>query len=275
MSKVVLVTGGSSGIGGAIASFLANKGHHVFGSSRTVERQKQDVPFTFIQMDVTDSQSVEQALSVIAERHGRLDVLINNAGLGMAGPLESTSDEEARTIFNTNVFGVLNTCRQAAPLLRASQGVIINITSIGGVFGLPYRGVYCASKFAVEGISEVLSMELNPHGVKVVIVQPGDFKTNINANRINAAQIDRAIYPDFDVVLDQIHSEVKHAQDPVLIAKTVDKIIRSSNPKLRYRVATTTQRLSIWLNRVLSGRMFERMIARHYGIRPKGLKKVS
>lgn len=270
MSKVVLVTGGSSGIGRAIAAFLASRDYIVYGTSRSEQSEETDGRFKLIQMDVTDADSVHRALELITEAHGRLDVLINNAGLGMAGPIESTSDQEARTIFDTNVFGVLNTCRAAVPLLRQSQGKIINITSIGGVFGLPYRGIYCASKFAVEGISEVLSIELNPLGVKVAIVQPGDFKTNINANRLNAAHIDKTVYPEFDAVLEQIHSEVKHAQDPELIGRTIERIIRSSNPKLRYRVATPTQRLSVFLNRMLSGRMFERIITRHYGIRPKG-----
>lgn len=272
MSKVVLVTGGSSGIGSAIAAFLSSRGYIVYGTSRSAGKKSPNDQFELIQMDVTDTESVQQAIDLITQAHGRLDVLINNAGLGMAGPIESTSDEEARTIFDTNVFGVLNTCRAAAPLLRESRGTIINITSIGGVFGLPYRGIYCASKFAVEGISEVLSIELNPHGVKVVIVEPGDFKTNINTNRLNAAHINKEVYPQFDEVLEQIHDEVKHAQDPELIGRAVERIINSANPKLRYRVAPTVQRLSVLLNRILSGRLFERLIARHYGIRPKGRK---
>jgi NAD(P)-dependent dehydrogenase (short-subunit alcohol dehydrogenase family) len=265
MSKVILVTGGSSGIGLAIATALSNAGHIVYGTSRS----GQAIPsanFEMLQMDVTDEASIGEAMKTIVERHKGLDVLINNAGLGMAGPIESISDAEARVVFNTNVFGLLNMCRSAAGYLRASHGLVVNITSIGGVFALPFRGVYCASKFAVEGLSEALSMELSAHGVRVVIVQPGDFKTNINANRLNAMAIDREVYPTFDRVLEQVHHEVKFAQDPERIGKLLVKIVGSKRPKLRYRVATPLQRLSILLNRILPGRLFEGILAGHYGV---------
>jgi NAD(P)-dependent dehydrogenase (short-subunit alcohol dehydrogenase family) len=268
MSKIILVTGGSSGIGEAIARVLTQHRHVVYAGSRTV---RDDAPhkagFNQITLDVTDESSIQRAVDRIVAQHGRIDVLINNAGLGMAGPVENTSDSEARLIFNTNVFGVLNTCRICTPHLRASRGMIINITSIGGVFGLPFRGIYCSSKFAVEGISEGLSLELKPHGVRVVLLQPGDVKTNINANRINSAYVDHVAYPHFSTVLDQIHNEVDHALDPETIAINVAKIIRKRNPKLRYRVATPTQKLSIALNAMLPGRWFEKLISRHYGIR--------
>lgn len=268
MSKVILVTGGSSGIGKAIATILTMQGHAVYAGSRSVTDGKiQPLGVTFVKLDVTDEESIQRAVNQIIKNHNRLDVLINNAGLGMAGPLEDTSDNEARTIYNTNVFGVLNTCRICAPHLRSSRGMIINITSIGGVFGLPFRGIYCSSKFAVEGISEVLSMELKPHGVRVVLLEPGDVKTNINANRINSANVDHSAYPHFKSVLDQIHREVDHALDPETIALNVAQIILKQNPKLRYRVATPRQKLSIALNVLLPGRWFEKLISRHYGIR--------
>lgn len=267
MSKVILVTGGSSGIGQAIATQLAREGHTVYATSRK-SGSSQGLSFSMLQMDVTDQSSVNAAVQHIVTAHKRLDVLINNAGLGMAGPLESSSDQEARTIFDTNVFGVLNTCRAASQYLRETKGMIINITSIGGAFGLPYRGIYCSSKFAVEGISEALSMEMRPHGVRVVIVQPGDFKTNINSNRLNAASIDHSVYPEFEAVLNQVNTEVSAAQDTSVIAKAVARIVMKQKPRLRYRVATPLQRLSLFLNSVLPGRLFEGMLSRHYGIRP-------
>ena len=266
MSKIILVTGGSSGIGQAIAARLAGDGHVVYATSRK-KTPSSHLPFTLLQMDVTDHASVQSAVDSVVAEQGRLDVLINNAGLGMAGPLESTTDKEARIIFDTNVFGVLNTCRVASRHLRATKGMIINITSIGGAFGLPYRGIYCSSKFAVEGISEALSMELGPHGVRVVIVQPGDFKTNINSNRLNASEIDHSIYPHFQSVLNQVNAEVSSAQDTAVIGKAVSRIVAMQNPKLRYRVATPMQRLSLLLNSILPGRMFERILSKHYGIR--------
>lgn len=266
MSKIILVTGSSSGIGHAIASHLASVGHRVYGTSRSQSSKRPSEGFELIKMDVTNAEEVQEGIEAIVTLEGRLDVLINNAGLGMAGPLENTSDEEARLIFDTNVFGVLNTCRFASSHLRASKGYVINVTSLGGVFGLPYRGIYCASKFAVEGISEVMSMEMKPHGVKVVIIEPGDFKTNINRNRLNAQNVDMETYPDFQVVLNQIHQEVKGALDPHLIAKRVESILATSNPKLRYRVATPLQRFSVYLKRFLPGRRFERMLSKHYSL---------
>ncbi|WP_306643446.1 SDR family oxidoreductase [Sanyastnella coralliicola] len=267
MSKVILVTGGSAGIGKAVATYLSSKGHVVYGTSRSASEGMTEQGFRIVRMDVTDEATVQHALNLILDKEGRLDVLINNAGLGMAGPLESTSDAEAKEIFDTNVFGVLNTCRVATPALRMSKGNIINITSIGGMFGLPYRGIYCSSKSAVEGISEVLSMELWQFGINVSIIEPGDFKTKINDNRKVASNIDKAVYTNFDQALDQINREVAGAKDPILVAKTVERILKSKRPKLRYRVATPVQRLSVFLHKSLGGRTFEKLIAGHYGLR--------
>jgi len=264
--KVVLVTGGSSGIGQAIAQYLSEHGHFVYATSRN-PAQKMLGKVHMISMDVCDPNSVSHALKIIESEAGKLDVLVNNAGLGMAGPLESTSQEEAKEIFNTNVFGVLNVCRAAVPLMRKTGGHIINITSIGGRFGLPYRGIYCSSKFAVAGLSETLSMELRQFGIRVCILEPGDFKTNINNNRKVAKALNHELYPRFKQALEQVNHEVSSAQDPVLIAKQIEKIIFKRKPRLYYQVATPTQRLSVFLKRILPGRLFERLIMNHYNMK--------
>ncbi|MDG1159075.1 MAG: SDR family oxidoreductase [Flavobacteriales bacterium] len=264
--KVVLVTGGSSGIGQAIAQYLSEHGHLVYATSRN-PAQEMLGKVHMISMDVCDPNSVSNALKIIQSEAGKLDVLVNNAGLGMAGPLESTSQEEAEEIFSTNVFGVLNVCRAAVPLMRNGGGHIINITSIGGRFGLPYRGIYCSSKFAVAGLSETLSMELRQFGIRVCILEPGDFKTNINNNRKVAKAVDHEVYPRFKQALEQVNHEVSSAQDPVLIAKQIEKIIFKRKPRLYYQVATPTQRLSVFLKRILPGRLFERLIMTHYNMK--------
>lgn len=266
MSKVILVTGGSSGIGQSIAAYLAEKGHIVYAASRKVENQLEGNLRT-IQMDVTLEPSVKSAIQIIELNHGKLDALINNAGLGMAGPIENTSEKEAKEIFDTNVFGVLNVCRACIPLLRISKGRILNVTSIGGIFALPFRGIYCSSKFAVEGISESLSMELAPMGIKVSIIEPGDFKTNINNNRKKAVHVDIKHYPTFNSTLNQINREVESAFEPLIIAKAVERILHKEKPHLRYRVANTTQHFSVWLYRLLPGRWFEKLIMNHYKLR--------
>lgn len=266
--RVVLVTGGSSGIGRAIASHLSSVGLTVFGTSRNAQNGQALDNFRLVKMDVTDESSVQGALAFIKKTAGRLDVLVNNAGLGMAGPLENSSVDEVREIFETNVFGVLNVCRNAIPFLRASKSsYIVNITSIGGRVALPFRGVYCSSKFAVEGITETMSMELKPFGIKVCLIEPGDFKTNINANRRVSKNVDRDLYNGkFDDTLAQINEEVTTAADPVLIGKRVLKIINNPSPKLRYKVATFQQKMSVTLKRFLPDRWFEKLIMNHYDL---------
>jgi len=266
--RVVLVTGGSSGIGRAIANHLSAAGLVVFGTSRSAQNGDPLDNFRLVKLDVTDVDSISSALSFIQKTEGSLDVLVNNAGLGMVGPLENTSEEEARLIFETNVFGVHNVCRAAIPILRKSENsYIINITSIGGIVALPFRGIYCASKFAVEGMTETMSMELRSSGIHVCVIEPGDFKTNINYNRKIAKDINTEIYGEkFGPILAQINSEVAHALDPILIGKKVLKIINTSNPKLRYKVATFKQKLSITLKRFLPDRLFEKMMMKFYDL---------
>lgn len=259
------MTGGSSGIGKAVAEYLSHQGYIVYGTSRTISDKTPPSGVKMLQLDVTDEPSIQTAIAKIESEQGALHVLINNAGLGMAGPIESTSAQEVEQIFSTNVFGVFNVCRSAIPLLRKSnRGNIINITSIAGHFGLPYRGVYCSSKFAVEGFSESLSMELQKFGIEVSIIEPGDFKTSINTNRKLAQNVDESIYSNYRTALEQVTSEVEHAQDPILIAHQIEKIINSKKPYLYYQVGTPIQKFSIFLKRILPSRMFERMIMRHY-----------
>jgi NAD(P)-dependent dehydrogenase (short-subunit alcohol dehydrogenase family) len=266
--SVVLVTGGSSGIGKAIASYLSDSGFRVYGTSRSAQHGDSLANFKLVRLDVTDDNSIQNALDYIIQEEGQLDILVNNAGLGMLGPLENTSSDEARAIFDTNVFGILSVCRNAIPHLRKSENpYIINITSIGGRVALPFRGVYCASKFAVEGLTEALSMELRTFGIRVCLIEPGDFKTNINANRRMPQNLDKNLYGDrFGQILERVNAEVHHASDPILIGKKVLKIINTPNPKLRYKVATFKQKLSITLQRFLPGRVFERMMMKHYDL---------
>jgi NAD(P)-dependent dehydrogenase (short-subunit alcohol dehydrogenase family) len=263
--KVVLVTGGTSGIGRAIASYLTEKGHRVYATGRQCDNGSTPEGFSLLRMDVTVEDSVKNAIELIEKEAGRLDAVVNNAGLGMVGPIELVSDNEAREIFDTNVFGVLNVCRHAIPLLRKSErGHIINITSIGGRVGLPYRGIYCSSKFAIEGLTEALSLEMTKFNIKVSIIEPGDFKTNINANRKYPANERPDLYPENEDIRNQIICEVKDAPEPTRIGRTVEQIITDPNPGLRYRVATPMQKLSVEIKKILPDRWFERLMMNHY-----------
>jgi NAD(P)-dependent dehydrogenase (short-subunit alcohol dehydrogenase family) len=271
MSKVILVTGASSGIGLSIAQVLASKGHRVFGTSRRNASLFGHLPFEIIQMDVTNEAQVKEGLEHIRAKAGRLDVIVNNAGLGMIGPVESISDAEVREIFDTNVFGVLNVCRYAVPVLRdAGGGYIINITSIAGQMGLPFRGIYSSSKFAVEGFTESLSQEVRQFGIKVCLIEPGDFRTNINESRRVAGFVHPSYSDQSDVVLHQVCEEVSRARTPEVIGHLVNGIIHDPHPALRYRAANLLQRFSLTLMRVLPDRWFENIIMRYYRLGTKG-----
>ncbi|MFY7707118.1 MAG: SDR family oxidoreductase [Flavobacteriales bacterium] len=265
MSKVVLVTGASSGIGKAISITLSQGGYKVFGASRSVETGTLVDGVTQLQLDVTNELSITKALSYIKEKEGSIDVLVNNAGLGMIGALESTSARQVEEVFQTNVYGVLNMCRAVIPFMREQKrGTIINVTSIAGLMGLPFRGIYSASKSAVEGFSEALSAEVNQFGIKVIIIEPGDFKTNINENR-RVAEINTNIYEPFQsAVIAQVNKEVQNAPDPALIGEALIRILKKQNPRLRYKVATPFQRFSVLIRDIIPDRWFEKLVKRYY-----------
>jgi len=265
-NKVILVTGAGSGIGKTIATMLAANQYKVYAASRRVTTGHNHDGITDLQMDVRNEQSVQQALAYIREKEGNLYGLINSAGLGMTGSVEYTTDKEARALFDTNVFGVLNVCRAAIPLMRQNNnGYIINITSIAAQMGLPFRGIYSSSKFAVEGFTESLSLEMHRFGIKVCLIEPGDFRTGINANRLKAAKDDTEHYDTLHhEILEQVRHEVSTAPTPEAIGKQVIEILNSSTPRLRYRIASAKALLSYRLMRLLPSRMFEAIIRKYY-----------
>jgi NADP-dependent 3-hydroxy acid dehydrogenase YdfG len=166
-ARVVLITGASSGIGQACARHLARQGYQVFGTSRRPQGGA-DEPFEMIPMDVTDEDSVRQGVATVLARAGRLDVVVNNAGFGFGGAVEDTSIDEARELFETNLFGMLRVCRAVLPHLRERRaGTIVNVSSLAGLIGQPFVGMYCATKFATEGLTEALRMEVRPFGIHV------------------------------------------------------------------------------------------------------------
>ena len=179
--QVILITGASSGFGKITAQMLSAQGHIVYGTSRKLSEDMNEVKMLVV--DVTNSPSIRQAIDRILSEQGRIDVLINNAGMGIGGALELATEKEVNIQMNTNFFGVVNMCREVLPVMRKNRkGKIINISSIGGVMGIPYQGFYSASKFAVEGYSEALALEVHPFNIKVCVVEPGDFKVMIGAS---------------------------------------------------------------------------------------------
>jgi len=263
--KVILITGASGGLGKAIGLRLARTGHTVFGTSRQPQLNEGHSGFTLLPMDVTDDGSVRTTVAEVIRRSGRLDVVINNAGLGIQGPAEDITPEMATRLMDTNVTGAHRVCRAALPQMRAQgDGIIINITSVAGNFGLPYRSFYSASKAALERYSEALSTEVARFGIKVLTVQPGEFNTNIAAARLRPEVISEAHRPGYEKAMSILGGSMHYSRDPDELAKVVEHIIASKHPKTTYIVAQGVQRLSIVLKKILPGRMFERMVGKHY-----------
>lgn len=262
--RVVLITGTSSGIGRACALHLVERGFRVFGTRRL---EQGDEPFREIVMDVCDEDSVVRAIDAVYQQAGRIDVVINNAGLGYAGAIEDTSIEEAKAQFETNFFGTLRVCRAILPRMRAQgSGRIINISSIGGLIAVPFQGMYCASKFALEGMTEALRLEVRPFGIQVTLVEPGDFRTAFTQNRrkVHASGTGSAYEARLQTSLEIIERDEQRGPAPIAVARLIEKIIEARDPRPRYSVGMAYQRLAILVRRLLPATLFERIIASIY-----------
>jgi NAD(P)-dependent dehydrogenase (short-subunit alcohol dehydrogenase family) len=267
--KVVLITGASSGIGKACAEHLAGRGFRVFGTQRRTPSQASVNGVELVVMDVDDTRSVEQAIGAVLERAGRIDAVINNAGNAVMGAVEDTSVEEAKAQLETNFFGVLRVCRAVLPVMRRQGGGhIVNISSLAGVLGLPFSGLYSASKFALEGMSESLRFEARRFGVRVVLVEPGDFRTQLPDKRRTTAatSINDAYRAAFERFTAQQAMDEAGAPTPEPVAHLVERILRDPAPRLRYSVGMLGQRIVIPLKRILPQRLFEWALSRALGL---------
>ena len=268
MSKVVLITGGSSGIGKTVGNFLLTKGYTVYGSSRNPENVANS-KFPLVAIDVRNNESIHSAVAEIISKEGRIDVLINNAGVGITGPIEEIPLQEIQNNFHTNVFGPIEVMKAVLPQMRQQKsGLIINVTSIAGYMGLPYRGIYSASKGALELITESIRMEVKPFNIRVTNVAPGDFATDIAARRFHAPVLDQSAYKEiYSQQLATINEHVNDGGDPIEMAKAIDKIIQTKNPKVHYKVGAFMQKFSIFLKKILPDTVYEKMLMNHYKIK--------
>ena len=265
MNKVVLITGGSSGIGKAIGEFLSARGFTVYGTSRNPENYAGS-KFPLIPLDVRDAVAITSAIQQVIDKEGRLDVLVNNAGVGITGPLEEIPAAEIRNNFETNLFGPIELMKAALPQMRKQgSGLIINITSIAGYMGLPYRSVYSASKGALELITEGLRMEVKQFGVHITNIAPGDFATNIAAGRYHAPLVKGSAYERaYGNTLNTMNTHVDSGSNPQQMAEAVYKVTQTPNPEIHYKVGAFLQKFSIVLKRVLPDKMYEKMLMNHY-----------
>jgi NAD(P)-dependent dehydrogenase (short-subunit alcohol dehydrogenase family) len=265
MSKVVLITGGSSGIGKSIGEFLHQKGFIVYGTSRNPEKVLNSI-FPLVALDVRDVESIHLAVAQIIQTTGRLDVVINNAGVGITGPLEEIPMEEIKNNFDTNFFGPIAVMKAVLPQMRQQKsGLIVNVTSIAGYMGLPYRSVYSASKGALELITEALRMEVKSFGIQITNVAPGDFATNIAAGRFHAPIIQGSDYERaYGSILKTMDAHVDSGSNPNEMAEAVFRIIQDNNPRIHYKVGAFMQKFSIVLKRILPDTVYEKMLMNHY-----------
>jgi NAD(P)-dependent dehydrogenase (short-subunit alcohol dehydrogenase family) len=265
MSKVILITGGSSGIGKSIGEYLADRGFKVYGTSRSPEKYSNS-KFPILKLDVSNKGTISETIKIIIEKEGKLDVLVNNAGVGITGPLEELPEAQIKANFDTNFFGPINVIKAVLPQMRKQHdGLIINVTSIAGYMGLPYRSIYSASKGALELVTEAFRMELKDFNVKMTNIAPGDFATNIAAGRYHAPLLENSPYKKpYGDTLNLINSHVDSGSDPILMAQAVLKIINTKNPKVHYKVGAFMQKFSIVLKRILPDKIYEKMLMNHY-----------
>lgn len=264
MKKVILITGASTGIGKSIGDYLHNN-YIVYGTSRTPSHYP-DSKFNLLTLDVNDVESIQKSVNKIINKEGKIDILINNAGKGITGPLEDTPILEIKRTFDTNFFGVIQVCNVVLPEMRKQKnGLIINITSIAGDMGLPYRGIYSASKAALSVYTETLRLETKQFNIDIVDVAPGDFATNIAAGRFHTSLLENSAYKkQYGKVLQQINDEVDEGLQPIIMAKAIIKIINSSSPNAKYRIGSFLQRIAYKIKFLLPNSIFEKIMMKQY-----------
>ncbi len=273
-NRVVLITGASSGFGQASAEHLSRRGYRVYGTSRKEKAEDGsertvdgNLSFRMIPMDIREDASVQKGIEIILSREDRLDVVVNNAGYAVAGSVEDCPLEEVKNQIETNLYGTWRVCQAVLPQLREQgSGTIINISSVAGLIALPFQAAYCASKFAVEALTETLRMEVRPFGIQVCLVEPGDFKTNLTENRIKAGQFcqDSAYHENFNKALRVMeHSEI-HGPRPDKLAVLIEHIINDPNPRLRYTTGLMSQRMAAIIKRITPSRFMEWAIMKSF-----------
>jgi NAD(P)-dependent dehydrogenase (short-subunit alcohol dehydrogenase family) len=258
--RVALVTGASSGIGEAAARALVEAGFTVYGTSRRAVAGEERDAVMFLPLDVTDDESVAGAVREVLGRSGRIDVLVNNAGLGIAGAAEESSIEQARALFDTNVFGSIRMTRAVLPQMRdQGSGRIINVSSVLGLVPAPFGALYAATKHALEGYSESLDHEVREHGIRVLLVEPAYTKTSFDANSIPADE-PLAVYARRREVLDTLLAEaIRGGDEPSVVADAIVAAATGSRPKLRYPAGPLARRVSK-LRRYAPSTVFDKQI---------------
>lgn len=264
-SRVAIVTGASGGLGRACAAFLAENGWVVYGTSRSaaIEATKAG-GFAMLRMDVTDGESIARAIGIIMEKEGRLDAVVNNAGLHVVGPLETIAIEEIEKCWRTNCLGAMLVCREALPVMRRQgRGHIVNVSSVGGVVGLPFQGAYSGSKFALEGMTESLRTEARPFGIWVSLIQPSDIR---HQDCRSDAPVTREYEESYARVMKIAWADEEKGFPPEKLGPLVLKILNNPKPRARYTFGQAFQRTVPLLKRLLPNRITEWALSLYYRV---------
>jgi short-subunit dehydrogenase len=268
MRKVVLITGATSGIGKEMAEVLASNGYKVYGTGRNINSRTASENLKYLFMDVRDQNSVNKAVKNIAENNGKVDILINSAGVGIAGALEEIPFNDIYNTYETNLFGIIRVTKEVIPYMRKNgSGLIVNISSIAGRVALPFQSIYSSSKFALECITEALSIELRDFGIKVCMIEPGDYKTNVNKNRKVIIPDENSFYSErLNGFFDLLRKNIDTGRNPENIRKLILRIVKSKNPKLRYKSGRLVENLTPATRFIAPPRIFEKILMTYYKI---------
>lgn len=256
----IIITGTSSGIGLSLAEYFGKKNHHVYGLSRkTVENDY----FTSISADVTDKNSISHAMSVILEKETKIDILINNAGMGMVGAIEDAQQDEILQLFNLNVVGAVQMMTAVLPMMRAQErGKIINVSSIGSEMGLPFRGFYSASKSALDKVTEAIRYEVDDWNIEVCSLHLGDIKTDIANHRVKS-QVSEPYQKIFSKVYTLMNSHVDDGNDPEEVALYVASLLQKKKWKAHYYFGKLGQKIGVPLKWILPQNFYESLMKKY------------
>lgn len=256
----IIITGTSAGIGFALAEYFGKKGHHVFGLSRKAVISEY---FKSIPTDITDNIHVQHAILEILKTENRIDVLVNNAGMGMVGAVEDSSKEEILKLFNLNLVGSVQMMTAVLPKMREQKlGKIINISSIGSEMGLPFRGFYSASKSALDKVTEAIRYEVSPWNIEVCSLHLGDIKTNIAENRLKT-QVSEPYKKTFEKVYSLMNSHVDEGTEPFEVAVYMEKLLEKRSWKAHYYFGKFGQKIGIPLKWILPQNWYENLMRKY------------
>lgn len=278
--KVAIITGSSSGMGFETSLILARNGFYTYATMRKLEGEgskqladitkSENLPLQIIRLDVNDDKSVKDAINTIGKEKDRIDVVVNNAGYDLMGALEETSMEEIKGQFETNLFGAIRVLQAVIPIMRKQKaGTIVNITSLGGRVSFPLNSAYHATKFAFEGLSESIQYELEPFGIKIIVIEPGGVGSNFMKNlkmASNASDPSNSPYGSFQNSISEYFKQwLQSAIHPSEVAKTILHAVTSDNPEFRYVVGKDAM-MTLESRKSMSDREFQGMIKKQINL---------